>query len=122
VPIVATKEESSEAYLYRLLEILSGHDPYVVLGIRNNPTPQDVERMHAIYSVFRACIVGRHVGRDWKILFLAGAGFAFREIASRVLIEGERRITRQAAQERKEVQCQAIAHKLAHLMPVPAAA
>ena len=105
-------DERNDAIKQRMIDISAGDDPSAVFGIRDNePDPEELAMVDFVYHVFRLCLFGRFVNRDWRILLCLSRGVSGEKVAER------EHMTRFSVSDRKIIQCGAIWRRVCHLMP-----
>jgi hypothetical protein len=105
--------EREEAYRQLEWMILKGLESENILRPPAPVSPQEIATMDDVFSVFRACCVGKQIGRDWSILNLLAIGITPAGVGKRCQPKASVR----TVNERALMQQQAIAHKLRKLMP-----
>jgi hypothetical protein len=106
--LIRTLEEREEGYRQQLWLVIKGLASSDSLISEPPVTPHEQAVMDDVFTVFRACCVGRSIGRDWSILSMLAVGVSPAQVAKRQ----KPRVSRPLVLERKRLQCDAIAAKL----------
>ncbi|GGH14613.1 hypothetical protein GCM10007036_14050 [Alsobacter metallidurans] len=106
-----TQAEVWVAWAETMEQIRKGEYSSDVLVRTRSPNAKEIARMEAVFEL-RHLLRGRNLARDWKILCRLADGTDYRKLARSM------ECSRQTIYHVREMQSEAIAHRLLHLMPL----